>query len=149
MHDASPIEQIRRKFAALDAVLDERARRQWAAAEAEELGYGGISCVARATGLARDTIRAGLRELRYRQEHPDEAVSPRLRKPGAGRKALTASDPDLLEALEVLVEPLTRGDPESPLRWTCESTRTLAGELAGRGHPISDRTVAALLHEAG
>src|SRR3954449_11000399 len=79
MHDASPIEQIRRKFAALDAVLDERARRQWAAAEAEELGYGGISCVARATGLARDTIRAGLRELRYRQEHPDEAVSPRLR----------------------------------------------------------------------
>ena len=149
MHGANQVERIRRKFAALDAVLDERARRQWAAAEAQELGYGGISCVAQATGLARDTIRAGLHELRYRQEHPDEVVSPRLRSPGAGRKALTALDPNLLAALENLVEPLTRGDPESPLRWTCKSTRTLAEELTGQGHPISDRTVAALLYEAG
>ena len=149
MHGANQVERIRRKFAALDAVLDERARRQWAAAEAQELGYGGISCVAQATGLARDTIRAGLHELRYRREHPDEVVSPRLRSPGAGRKALTALDPNLLAALENLVEPLTRGDPESPLRWTCKSTRTLAEELTGQGHPISDRTVAALLYEAG
>jgi hypothetical protein len=149
MHDANRMERVRRKFAALDAVLDERARRQWAATEAQELGYGGISCVAQATGLARDTIRAGLHELRHRQEHPDEVVSPRLREPGAGRKALTTLDPDLRAALESLVEPLTRGDPESPLRWTCKSTRALAKELTGQGHPISDRTVAALLYEAG
>ena len=149
MHDANPIERIRRKFAALAAVLDERSRRQWAASEAQELGYGGISSVAQATGLARDTIRLGVQELRYRQEHPDDPVNPRLRKAGAGRKALTALDPDLLPALERLVEPLTRGDPESPLRWTCKSTRTLAKELTGQGRPISDRTVAALLHEAG
>lgn len=149
MHDANPIERIRRKFEALAAVLDERSRRQWAASEAQELGYGGISSVAQATGLARDTIRLGIQELRYRQQHPDEPVSPRLRKVGAGRKPLTTLDPDLLSALERLVEPLTRGDPESPLRWTCKSTRTLAKELTGQGHPISDRAVAALLYEAG
>jgi Rhodopirellula transposase DDE domain len=149
MHDANPVERIRRKCESLAAVLDERSRRQWAASEAQELGYGGISSVARATGLARDTIRLGLQELRDRQEHPDEPVSPRLRKAGAGRKRLTTLDPDLLSALERLVEPLTRGDPESPLRWTCKSTRTLAKELTGQGHPISDRTVAALLYEAG
>lgn len=149
MHDANPTEHIRRKFEALAAVLDERSRRQWAASEAQELGYGGISAVATATGLARDTIRLGMQELRYRQEHPDEPVSPYLRKAGAGRKALTTLDPDLLSALERLVEPMTRGDPESPLRWTCKSTRTLAKELTGQGRPISDRTVAALLYEAG
>jgi hypothetical protein len=149
MHDANPVDRIRRKFTALAAVLDERSRRQWAASEAQELGYGGISSVAQATGLARDTIRLGLQELRHRQAHPDEPVSPRLRKAGAGRKALTALDPDLLSALERLVEPLTRGDPESPLRWTCKSTRALAKELTGQGHPVSDRTVAALLYEAG
>src|SRR5262249_52750159 len=88
-------------------------------------------------------------ELRYRQEHPDEPISPRLRQAGAGRKTLCALDPDLLSALERLVEPLTRGDPQSPLRWTCKSTRTLALELTRQGHPISDRTVAALLYEAG
>jgi hypothetical protein len=149
MDDANPIERIQRKFEALAAVLDERSWRQWAASEAQELGYGGISSVAKATGLARDTIRLGMRELRYRQEHPDEPVNPRLRQAGAGRKALTMLDPDLLSALERLVEPLTGGDPESPLRWTCKSTRTLAKELTGQGHPISDRTVAALLYEAG
>jgi hypothetical protein len=149
MHDATQVERIRRKFESLDAVLDERSRRQWAAAEAQELGYGGLSCVAHATGLARDTIRAGLRELEHRQAHPEETISPRLRQPGGGRKALAASDPELLVALESLVEPLTRGDPESPLRWTCKSTRTLAEELTRQGHAISDRTVAALLYEAG
>jgi hypothetical protein len=149
MHDAAQVERIRRKFDSLDAVLDERSRRQWAAAEVQELGYGGLSCVAKATGLARDTIRAGLRELKHRQAHPEEAVSARLRQPGGGRKSLATSDPELLAVLESLVEPLTRGDPESPLRWTCKSTRSLSGELTRQGHPVSDRTVAALLYEAG
>jgi hypothetical protein len=149
MRPATQVGRIRRKFVALDAVLDERSRRQWAAAEAQALGYGGLSCVAKATGLARDTIRAGLRELEYRQAHPGEPVSPRLRRPGGGRKSLAATDPELLTALESLVEPLTRGDPESPLRWTCKSTRTLAEELTRQGHPVSDRTVAALLYGAG
>jgi hypothetical protein len=149
MHDVTQVERIRRKFDSLEAVLDERSRRQWAAAEAQELGYGGLSCVARATGLARDTIRAGLRELEHRQAHPDEVVSPRVRRLGGGRPALAATDPELLAILESLVEPLTRGDPQSPLRWTCKSTRTLAAELTRQGHPLSDRTVAALLYEAG
>jgi hypothetical protein len=149
MQDASTIERIRRKFQSLDAVLDERSRRQWAASEAHELGYGGISAVASATGMARDTIHLGLRELAYRQQHPDEPTSQRLRQPGGGRKLLVESDPDLLAALEALVEPLTRGDPESPLRWTCKSTRKLAEELSGQGHGVGYRTVAWLLHEAG
>jgi DDE family transposase len=136
-------------FLSLSGVLDERSRRHWAAAEARELGYGGVSAVARATGLARDTIRVGLRELHQQSLHPEEPSSARLRKPGGGRKALVESDPELLPALEALVEPLTRGDPESPLRWTCKSTRQLAKELTRQRHPIGYRTVAWLLHEAG
>ena len=149
MHDAAAIERIRRKFQALEIVLDERSRRQWAAAEAKELGYWGVSTVARATGFARDTIQLGLRELEYRQQHPEEPTSDRLRKTGGGRKQLTQTDPALVSALEALVEPLTRGDPESPLRWTCKSTRKLADELSRRGHAVGYRTVAWLLHEAG
>jgi len=149
MQDAAAIERIRRKFQALEVVLDERSRRQWAAAEAKELGYGGVSAVANATGFARDTIHLGLRELQYRDRHPDEPTSERLRKPGGGRKQQTQLDPLLLSALESLVEPLTRGDPESPLRWTCKSTRRLASELSRGGHEIGYRTVAWLLHEAG
>jgi transposase len=149
MQDVTAIERIRRKFQALEVVLDERSRRQWAAAEAKELGYGGVSAVARATGFARDTIQLGLRELEYRQQHPEEPTPDRLRKTGGGRKQLTQTDPALVSALEALVEPLTRGDPESPLRWTCKSTRTLADELSRRGHGVGYRTVAWLLHEAG
>ena len=149
MQDASTIERIRRKFQSLDAVLDERSRRQWAATEAQELGYGGVSAVANATGMARDTIHSGLRELEYRQRHPDEPTSQRLRQAGGGRKSLLESDPALVTALEALVEPLTRGDPESPLRWTCKSTRKLAEELSRQGHGVGYRTVAWLLHEAG
>jgi hypothetical protein len=149
MQDAAVIERIRFKFSALDAVLDERSRRQWAAAEAMEYGYGGLTAVSTATGLARDTIAAGLQELKYRQLHPDEPVTARLRTQGAGRKPLTESDSTLMAALEALVEPLTRGDPESPLRWTCKSTRRLATELSSQGHRIGYRSVAWLLHEAG
>jgi hypothetical protein len=149
MIDAAAIDQIRRKFQSLDVVLDERSRRQWAAAEAKELGYGGVSAVARATGFARDTIQLGLRELEYRHQHPNVPTPDRLRKPGGGRKQLTETDPALVSALEALVEPLTRGDPESPLRWTCKSTRKLAAELSNRGHAVGYRTVARLLNEAG
>jgi transposase len=149
MQDAAVIERIRGKFLALDAVFDERSRRQWAAAEAMEYGYGGVTVVANATGLARDTIAVGIQELKFRQLHPEEPVTERLRKRGAGRKLSTESDPALLTALEALVEPLTRGDPESPLRWTCKSTRRLAEELTSQGHRIGYRSVAWLLHEAG
>src|ERR1700677_2478802 len=134
MQDAAAIERIRRKFQSLDVVLDERSRRQWAATDAKELGYGGVSAVARATGLARDTIQSGLRELAHRQQHPEELTPERLRKSGGGRKSVVATDPALVSLLEALVEPLTRGDPESPLRWTCKSTRKLADELSRRGH---------------
>jgi len=129
--------------------MDERTRRQWAAAEAAELGWGGVSAVADATGLSRTTITAGLRELRYRAEHPEEPTSPRIRRPGGGPKRLTETDPGLLAALEGLVDPVTRGAPDSPLRWTCKSTRRLADELTRQGHPVCPRTVAALLAEAG
>jgi hypothetical protein len=149
MQDTAAIERIRVKFRALDAVLDERSRRQWAATEAREYGYGGVTAVASATGLARDTIAAGIRELTYRALHPDEPVAERLRQSGAGRKLLTEAEPTLMAALEALVEPLTRGDPESPLRWTCKSTRRLAAELTRQGHRIGYRSVAWLLHEAG
>jgi hypothetical protein len=149
MHDAASIEQIRQKFLALSPVMDERMRRQWAAAEASTLGRGGITTVATATGLARNTIATGLRELEYRRAHPGEAVGARVREPGGGRKPLTESDPGLLQALDALVDPVTRGHPESPLRWTCKSTRKLAEELRRRDHPVTDRTVAALLRQAG
>jgi Rhodopirellula transposase DDE domain len=149
MQAASTIERIRRKFDALGPVMDERMRRHWAAAEAAELGWGGVSAVASATGLSRTTITAGLRELRHRAEHPEADASPRIRRPGGGPKRLTETDPGLLPALEALVDPVTRGDPESPLRWTCKSTRRLAEELARQGHPVGPRCVAALLKAAG
>src|ERR1700680_1487365 len=99
MQDAAAIERIRRKFQSLDVVLDERSRRQWAAAEAKELGYGGVSAVACATGFARDTIQLGMRELEYRQQHPEEPTPERLRKTGGGRKQLAETDPALASAL--------------------------------------------------
>ena len=149
MQDAMAIERIRQKYLALSPVLDERVRRQWAAAEASTHGWGGITTVSAATGLARNTIAAGLRELEHRHEHPDEPVATRLRCVGGGRKALTETDPGLLQALDALVDPVTRGHPESPLRWTCKSTRKLAEELLAQKHPVTDRTVAALLKQSG
>jgi hypothetical protein len=148
MHDAAAIEGIRRKFQTLTVVMDERMRRQWAAAEARELAWGGISSVARATGISRTTILAGIRELRI-QESSETLPSPNIRRPGAGRKLLVESDPELWDALDALVDPMTRGHPETPLRWTCKSTRKLATELCRQGHPIGARTVASLLYAAG
>ncbi len=149
MHDAETLEGIRQKYIALSPVMDERMRRQWAASEASTLGWGGVTAVAEATGLAWNTIKAGMRELDHRAAHPDEPVDDRLRCPGAGRKRLTETDPQLLAALEELVDPATRGHPESPLRWTCKSTAILAEELTRQNHPVTDRTVATMLKEAG
>jgi hypothetical protein len=149
MQDAIVVERIRSKFISLQAVMDERMRRQWAASEAAQIGWGGVTAVAAATGLSRNTITTGLHELRYRESHPREVVEPRVRRPGGGRKQLIEIDPTLWEALEKMIDPLTRGDPESPLRWTCKSTRRLAEELTRQRHHVSDRTVAALLKSAG
>jgi hypothetical protein len=148
MHDAAAIEGIRRKFQALTVVMDERMRRQWAAAEAMELAWGGISCVARATGISRTTTLASIRELKV-QESSQTLPNSGIRRSGAGRKLLLESDPQLWDVLDALVDPVTRGHPETPLRWTCKSTRKLAEELCRQGHPVSDRTVACLLYAAG
>ena len=148
MHEAKAAARIRRKYRVLALEMDERRRRQWAAAEARDLGWGGVSLVARATGLARPTIIAGLRELRLPAKQR-AAAAQRVRRPGGGRRAVTATDPTLLAALLALIEPVTRGDPESPLRWTSKSTAKLAAELTRQDHPVSDRTVATLLKNAG
>ena len=137
------IEPIRERFSAVAPFLDERGRRLVAAAEAFAAGYGGIAAVAIATGVAPSTIGRGLKELA--QDEPSE----RIRRPGAGRKRTVSKDPTLLPDLEVLVEPTTRGDPESPLRWTCKSLRRLAQVLQAQGHAVSRTLVGHLLNEAG
>jgi transposase len=123
--------------------MDERHRRLWAGTEARSLGRGGIATVARATGLARNTIVRGLAELAQKRLLPPS----RVRRPGAGRKRATQLAPKLTTALEELVEPVTRGDPESPLRWTIKSTRHLAEELNTQGYRVSHTLVAELLHD--
>jgi len=134
---------VREKWLALSPVMDERVRRRWAGAEARAIGRGGIVRVSEATALSRTTIRAGIEELADRD--PGE----RLRQPGAGRKRLTELDPELIGALDRLVEPVTRGDPESPLRWTCLSKENLASALCAQGHVVSGSTVGRLLNEMG
>ena len=148
MREPSAVTRLRRKYRVVAPELDERRRRQWAAAEAREIGYGGVSVVARATGLARSTIHAGLRDVRASRRQRVRAAE-RIRRAGGGRRPLTTSDPALLSALLALIEPTTRGDPESPLRWTCKSTTQLADELTQQRHPVSPRTVATLLKDAG
>ena len=147
--DTAVIKRIRRKYRALSDMMNERMRRQWAATEAADLGWGGVTRVARATGLARNTIMVGVRELACRRLHPRATPSLRIREVGGGRKSLTETDLGLQAALDALVNPATRGHPESPLRWTCKRTSNLAAELARQNHPVSDRTVAALLKAAG
>lgn len=135
---------LQAKYAAIFPLLDEQQCRMIAAADALCLGHGGVSRVARASGLSRTTIHRGIAEL-------DESREPgrRIRQVGGGRKGVVDRDPTLLQALEALVDPLTRGDPMSPLRWTCKSTRQLAAALRQQGYTISHPTVASLLHELG
>jgi len=121
MQDTTTIECIRQKYLALSPVMDEHMRRLWVATEASALGWGGVTAVSLATGVTRNTIAAGLRELERRRAHSEENLAVRIRRPGAGRKLLTETDPGLQQALDVLVDPATRGHPESPLRWTCKS----------------------------
>ncbi len=129
--------------------MDERLRRQWAGSEAHTFGRGGVSAVSRATGMSRNTIRKGMSETALRKGKRTAVLDRRVRQPGGGRKRLTESDPGLWPALEGLVEPMSRGDPGSPLRWTCKSTSQLARELTRAAHPISAWTVGSLLRAAG
>jgi transposase len=145
MPDANVVEWIREKYIAIVADLDERARRRWAAAEARSLGWGGISAVANATGISDRTIRKGIAEL----DDPEAAPATRQRREGGGRKSLEEKQPSIVSVLERLVDPESRGDPMSPLRWTCKSTRTLAGELSDQGFEISSNTVGRLLRSCG
>lgn len=132
------------KYAALAELLDERARRLWAATESVAIGYGGDSLISSATGLARATIRQGRRELEAKVD-----MGGRVRRRGAGRPRLGDVQPGLMEALELLVEPLTRGDPTSPLRWTCKSKAKLAAALSKEGWSVSASTVGRMLHDLG
>lgn len=142
------IDAIKRKYKLLCAVLDERSRRLWAATEASALGYGGMVAVAKATGLSARTIRRGYQDLQPLTSAREPSPG-RMRRLGGGGKPLQAHDPELVAALEALVEPTTRGDPMAPLRWTCKSTRKLAQALRSQGHPSSHTTVAHLVTELG
>jgi len=138
-------EAIKRRFELVGGELNERTRRLVAASEAVAMGWGGISAVSRATGLSRKAISHGIKEL----QEGERASEGRIRRKGGGRKKTVSKDANLQEDLERLVEPVTRGDPESPLRWTCKSVRKLAKELSHQGHQVSHQLVSELLHELG
>jgi transposase len=145
MPDAQVVEWICEKYEAIVGDLDERGRRRWAAAEARSLGWGGVASVAMATGISDRTIRNGIREL----DDPEATAMNRQRRPGAGRRSRETEYPQLVETLETLVGPEARGDPQSPLRWTCKSTRTLARELGRQGFEVSSTKVGQLLRSQG
>ena len=149
--DEQQLKLVEAKYQVLAGRLDEATLRLWAAVEARSLGHGGVSLVARAVGLSRTTIHAGLAEIGQAE---DKAAAPavlqgRVRAAGGGRKKLTQLDASLLDDLDALVEPTSRGDPSSPLRWTCKSTARLAEELNAQGHRVSPRSVHTLLGELG
>jgi hypothetical protein len=142
------VAKITKKFQALRRVMNEKTRRLWAASEAIALGWGGVTRVAAATGMSRNTIRAGIMELQSQIQGKALALGPhRVRRPGGGRKPQTKRDPTLLQDLEALLEPATRGDPQSPLRWTCKSAAKLAAELNHAQPRVRVRTVNHLLKE--
>jgi hypothetical protein len=140
----SSLPELTAKFRAIWPHLDERTRRLTAASEAKALGYGGVTLVHRACGLSRKAIRKGIQEM-----EAGVRLEGRIRRPGGGRKAITESDPKLVDRLEAIIEEQTRGDPESPLRWTCKSTRAIADALTRRKHPVSHTKVAQILHYEG
>lgn len=142
-------EAVRReKYAARAPVLNERSRRLWAAPEARALGRGGQTRLAKVMGLSRSTLHRGLQELAQGADHL-APLGGRVRSPGGGRKPLTYHQPLLPQALEALVEPTSRGEPQSPLRWTCKRVRQLAAELTAQGYDIGRQKVADLLHALG
>src|SRR5689334_23034427 len=144
MSQSDRIEVIRHKYELLRPLMNERMRRQWAACEAMSFPRGGFALVAQATGLSRTTLWAGKRELQQPTHSPREDVPPeRIRRAGGGRHLIENDDPTLQHDLTALLESTTRGDPQSPLRWTCKSTRNLADELNRMGHRVSHMTVAA------
>ncbi len=149
MTTASNLTVVWEKYSALAPIMDERVCRLWAASEALALGWGGITLVAQATGLSQTTIRAGIADLNdphpLADEDADEATG--IRRRGGGRKPLSQTDPTLCRDLKELVDPATRGDPQSPLCWTCKSTRRLAAALVAKGHPVSHQTVERLLRD--
>jgi len=140
-----PVKSIRKKYKLLNNLLNERSRRIWVATEAQAIGTGGVARVAEATGMSRTTIFAGLREIKNSEDKPVLAPG-RIRRPGGGRKPVTETDPTIVADLEALVAPETRGDPESPLRWTLKSTYRISKELKNR---ISPRKVSQLLKKIG
>jgi len=149
--DRARIDEIRSRYEDLAPVMDERVTRLWAAGEAKSLGHGGIAAVTEATGILGKRIRYGIRDLAEMQRSPpgEAPRQQRVRRPGAGRKLLTETDSTLVPDLESLIDPSTRGDPESPLRWTCKSVRKLTGELRVLGHEAGAQKVSELLHELG
>lgn len=144
------IKQIRKKYEALKSVFDERSRRQWAAAEAEQYGRGGLAWVCEATGMSHNTVKKGATEIGTKRNKRNTGTeNKRIRREGGGRKKLTDKNADLADDLRRLVDPATRGDPLSPLRWTNKSTYTLANELRNEGYTISAESVGTLLKEQG
>jgi len=151
------IEGVAARFVSMSPFLDERMRRLFAASEAAAIGFGGVTAVAKATGVSRRAIAVGLTELKVSKDEtsdssdsePSPLIGKRVRKEGGGRKRTVDTDPSLRLDLEKLIDPVTRGDPESPLRWTCKSLRHLSGELNLKGHRTSHRMVAELLAEMG
>ena len=149
MQDPETLKRVAAIYEVMAPVMDERMRRQWAAAEAQAYGWGGIRLVGAAIDMSANTIRKGISELAAREAEPEQQTSKRLRRKGGGRKQQTEVDEGLQNALEKLIDPATRGDPQSPLRWTCKSTTQLAKELTRQKHRVSASTVGRLLKAAG
>jgi len=137
------LEELKNKYERIMHHLDERSKRLWCANEAIGIGWGGVSTVSKATGVSRTTITEGIKEITEKKGNPDN----RIRRTGGGRKKKSESNKQLVTDLDCLIEPITRGDPESPLRWVCKSTRKLAAELANQGHQVSHSLVARILGE--